>query len=190
MLMPVSQCCHFRAYRESTAQEPNPPINNIATTHSAFTFLLQSIKINLEIVIQNLAAPQSALRLVETKFCSSLLRGFQEPKDQQDCNLPQLSDSKCLVRRQTWQTTTPTGVRAPTDVSNFRCENGAISFAEMCFYVSKLMVLPLLKTVSVPTSHVSDTGAWACWLSIQELNSAEKRDTWKLWFLYTFCIHE
>lgn len=85
-------------------------MNNIATTHSAFTFLLQSIKINLEIVIQNLGAPQSALRLVETKFCSSLLPGLQESKDQQDCNLPQLSDSKCLVRRHTWQTTTPTGV--------------------------------------------------------------------------------
>lgn len=60
----------------------------------------------------------------------------------------QFSDSKFLVRRKTWKTTS-TGVHAPTQMFQTLAPEVKTSFAEVCFYVSKVMVLPLLRTVSL-----------------------------------------
>lgn len=148
-------------------------MNNVATIHSAFIFLLQSIKTNLQIIIQNLAAPQSAFSLMKQ---SSVLFPTWTAIDEN------LKTSRAATYLKSVIPNSLLGDRPgkplfpqvfmPPHGSNFssRCGNGGISSVKVCFYVSRLMVLPLLRTgslwlclqvMSMTLEH------WTCWLSFR-----------------------
>jgi len=166
-------------------------MNNIGTTHSTFILLLQSIKILLQTIIYIPAAPQSALRLMETFFLLEAVWGGRQrhsrPKVPQQFATRTAIDESLKINR----AATCLGLLIPhswwgnghgeplatqlftslhTDVSYLSsgCESSGIPSAELCFSVSPGWWLFLCwdgQSVSVPARHHLGFGAWVHWLS-------------------------
>lgn len=110
-----------------------------------------------------------------------------EPKDQQGCNLPQLSDSKFLDRRQTWKTTTPQVFMPP-----HRCFKHQLQVWKQWNFLCWSVLLCLLtdglsfaedsQSLAVPTSHVLDFGPRARWLSFRNWTLLKKGTPWGFGF--------